>query len=85
MNRRRTKSIGAFAAKTHFSALLERAEKGEIVEITRRGKPVAELRPVVHRSEEEVQRILAEFRKLRKGRSLGGMTIRQLIDDGRRY
>ncbi len=33
-------------AKAHLSELLERAEKGEEVVITRRGEPVAHLAPV---------------------------------------
>ena len=36
-------TVGAFEAKTKFSALLERAERGEQIVITRRGKPVAKL------------------------------------------
>jgi prevent-host-death family protein len=32
-------------AKAHLSALVERAENGETIEITRRGKPVARLVP----------------------------------------
>jgi prevent-host-death family protein len=40
---------GAFAAKTHLSDLLERAEAGEEIVITRRGKPVAKLVPVVEK------------------------------------
>jgi prevent-host-death family protein len=39
-------SIGAFEAKTHLSALLDRVEKGEELTITRRGVPVARLVPV---------------------------------------
>lgn len=35
--------IGAFEAKTHLAELLRRAEAGEEVVITRRGKPVARL------------------------------------------
>lgn len=38
-------SIGAFAAKTHLSALLERVEKGESITITKHGRPVARLVP----------------------------------------
>jgi prevent-host-death family protein len=38
--------IGAFEAKTRLSELLERVAKGHRYRITRRGKPVAELRPV---------------------------------------
>jgi prevent-host-death family protein len=36
--------IGTFEAKNKLSSLLDRAENGEVFEITRRGKTVAELR-----------------------------------------
>lgn len=36
-------TIGSFEAKTHFAELLQRAEAGEEITITRRGKPVAKL------------------------------------------
>jgi len=38
--------IGAFEAKTRLSELLERVAKGHHYRITKRGKPVAELRPI---------------------------------------
>jgi len=38
--------IGAFEAKTHLSELLEKVGRGHVYRITKRGKPVAELRPV---------------------------------------
>ena len=38
--------IGAFDAKTHLSELLEKVLGGESFVITRRGKPVAELKPL---------------------------------------
>jgi prevent-host-death family protein len=38
--------IGAFEAKTRLSELLEQVARGRIYRITRRGKPIAELRPV---------------------------------------
>ncbi len=38
--------IGAFEAKTRLSELLENVARGHIYRITRRGKPIAELRPV---------------------------------------
>ena len=41
-------TIGAFDAKTHFSELLDRAEKGEETVVTRRGKPVAKMVPIDH-------------------------------------
>lgn len=41
-----TAVIGAFEAKTHLSALLDRVERGEEVVITKHGRPVARLLPV---------------------------------------
>lgn len=38
-------TVGSFEAKTHFAELLSRAERGEEITITRRGKPVARLVP----------------------------------------
>jgi prevent-host-death family protein len=38
--------IGAFEAKTRLSELLERVSRGHIYRITKRGKPIAELRPI---------------------------------------
>lgn len=40
------KEIGAFEAKTRLSGLLEQVRKGTTFRITRRGHPIAELRPV---------------------------------------
>ena len=37
--------IGAFEAKTHLSDLLDQASRGRVFLITKRGRPVAELRP----------------------------------------
>lgn len=38
--------IGAFEAKTRLSELLEKVSRGRTYRITRRGRVVAELRPV---------------------------------------
>ena len=38
--------IGAFEAKTRLSELLEKVRQGQVFCITRRGHPVAELRPL---------------------------------------
>lgn len=38
--------IGAFEAKTRLSELLEKVSRGQVYRITRRGRPVAELRPI---------------------------------------
>jgi prevent-host-death family protein len=48
--------IGTFEAKNKLSELLDRAERGEEVVITRRGKPVAKLVPVEDRRDREKAR-----------------------------
>lgn len=40
------KQVGAFEAKTHLSALLDEVEQGTVVQITRHGTAIAELRPL---------------------------------------
>ena len=78
------KTVGLFEAKTHFSALVEAAEKGETVTITRRGKPVAKL--IAHEGvdRERVAETIEKLLELRKGASLGGLDWKELRDEGRR-
>lgn len=47
------KTMGAFEAKTHFSSILAKVEKGEQVIITKHGHPVAKLVPLAKSSQEE--------------------------------
>ena len=84
------KSVGAFEAKTHLNELLHRASKGETIRITRRGIPVAKLIPPDDSEKEEARNLIEAIRQLRKGTTLGKaslrkITIRKLIDEGRRY
>jgi prevent-host-death family protein len=84
------KSVGAFDAKTHLNELLQRASKGETIRITRRGVPVAKLTPPDDGEKADVRSLIEAIRQLRKGMtlgkpSLGKITIRELIDEGRRY
>lgn len=77
-------SVGSFEAKTHLAALLDRVAKGETIEITRRGVPVARLVPVGVDNDRDFKKIAQEIRDLRKGNRLGGISIRELINEGRR-
>jgi prevent-host-death family protein len=79
------KSIGAFEAKTHLNQLLQRASKGETIQITRRGIPIAKLIPPDTGEKEDVRTLSDAIRQLRKGATLGKSTIRELINEGRRY
>jgi prevent-host-death family protein len=79
-------TIAAFEAETHLGELLDKVERGECVTITRCGKPVAQLVPAAapapDRDRAEVIRDLLAFGK---GRKLDGSSIREMIDEGRRF
>ena len=80
------KTVGAFEAKTRLSHLLDQVEKGETVTITRHGQPVAVLAPVKPAQQSKTgEEWLAEAKRIRKGITLGGITIKELIEEGRRY
>lgn len=78
------KSIGAYEAKTHLPRLLDEVANGERITITKHGHPVAMLVPPDSSPARDVQAALARIRELRAGISLGGLSIRELIDEGRR-
>jgi prevent-host-death family protein len=80
-------SIGFYEARTHLSQLLDEVARGKTVLITRRGKPAAVLSPPPDGGEEkDIRQVLAEMKALRRGNTLGGKgTIRELIEEGRRF
>lgn len=78
-------SFGAFEAKTHFSDLLDRVEKGERIVITRHGREVAVLAPPQKSSVQERMAMIERALVSTKGTSLPkGKTIRDLIYEGRK-
>lgn len=80
------RKVGAFEAKTRFSELLDQAAAGGQITITRHGQPVAVLMPAGGTlARKERNRLLAEARRLRKGVRLGGVSIKELVAEGRKY
>jgi prevent-host-death family protein len=77
-------TVGAFEAKTHFSRLLERVAGGEQVTITRHGMPVARLIPVAAPDRQRIRQTIRRLREFSEGQTLGGVSIRELRDEGRR-
>ncbi|MDX9972994.1 MAG: type II toxin-antitoxin system prevent-host-death family antitoxin [FCB group bacterium] len=77
-------TVGTFEAKTHLSQLLERVAKGERITIEKHGVPVAVLHPVGSSKRKPTAEIVAELRAFRAGHFLGELSIRELIEDGRR-
>jgi prevent-host-death family protein len=78
------RSIGAYEAKTHLPRLLDEVEKGERITITKHGRPVAVLVPPEAAGARDIEAVLARFREFRRGNRLDGLSIRDLIDEGRR-
>lgn len=78
--------VGAFKAKTHLAQLLDQVEAGEKIMITRHGEPVAMLVPAKPAPEQEqIRQLIAEIRATRTGTTLEGTTVKELVNEGRKY
>ena len=77
--------VGVFEAKNRLTALLDEVEAGAEVLITRRGKPIARLVPADPGFDRARARRAAEgLRATSKGLTLGGISLAELIGEGRR-
>ncbi|MCA3718938.1 type II toxin-antitoxin system Phd/YefM family antitoxin [Brevundimonas sp.] len=84
-------TVGVFDGKARFSELIDRAERGEEIVVTRHGKPVAKVVPLgpVARRSEEVEAKMAEWRRWRAQQLAdhGPTTVEEILawrDEGRR-
>ena len=77
-------TVGAYEAKTRLPKLLERVIRGERITITKHGVPVAVLQPPLPLRKTEPRRVIAELRKFREKHTLKGLSIRDMIEEGRR-
>lgn len=78
------REVGAFEAKNKLGTLLDWVAEGEEVLITRHGKPAARLVPATPtfdraRAAQAVRGLLEAGR----GITLGGIGLKELIDEGR--
>jgi len=76
--------VGSYEAKTHLPRLLNRVAHGERITITKHGVPVAMLVPVQSATEKDVQQAIEEMKTFSRGRRLGDLSIRDMIEEGRR-
>lgn len=77
--------VEAVEADEILGALLDRVEKGEEVVITRHGRRVARLVPdAVGFDRAKARRAAADIIEMSRGKTLGGLKIKDLIDEGRR-
>ena len=77
-------SVSAYEAKTHLPRLLRRVQRGERFTITRHGVPIAVLQPLDDSSLADPAETIAALREFRRGRRLDGLSIREMIESGRK-
>ena len=79
-------TVGIFEAKNRLSELVDRAARGEEIVITRRGEQVARLMPPrAPDAPGQARALAARIRRSRAGQGLGGgVSIRDMIEEGRR-
>ena len=75
--------VGASEAKSHLPRLIDEVVRGETIAITRNGVPVALLVPPTRTGTPAVRDTVAGLRAFRTRHALRGVTIRELIDEGR--
>jgi prevent-host-death family protein len=75
--------VGAYEAKTNLSKLLDRVAAGERITITRHGVPVAVLQPPASKLCANTSDIVAQLKAFRKNKRLGGLSIKEMIAEGR--
>ncbi len=78
-------TVGSYEAKTHLPRLLSEVADGESITITKHGVPIARLVPVddtqvTKGSIEKTRQGLVQFRR---GKSLKGLTVKSLVEEGR--
>jgi len=81
-------TMGFYEARTRLSELLDHVAKGKKILITRRGKPAALISPPPRQNRQDVHQVVQDMLAFRdrEGPTLGGqVTIRELIEEGRRF
>jgi prevent-host-death family protein len=76
--------IGACEAKTNLPRLLDEVAKGEAITITKHGVAIAVLSPASVSGTLSATDAIAGLRAFQRTHRLNGLSIRELIDEGRR-
>ena len=76
-------TVGAYEAKTKLPELLKRVEQGEHITITKHGSPVAVLVPAGEFPRQDPAAAVEALKEFARGRHLDGLSIQELIDEGR--
>jgi len=76
-------TIGLSEAGSQLPSLVDRVAQGELITITKQGIPVARLVPVPNQNGTDLSQVIQDIKESRKGRCLDGLSIRELIEEGR--
>ena len=77
-------TIGLSEAGSQLPKLVDRVAQGELITITKQGIPVARIVPVPNQNNSDLARVIQDIKEYRKGRRLEGLSIREMIEEGRR-
>ncbi len=78
------REVGIYEAKVKLSELLERVEAGQEITITNHGRPVARLVAVPTRTRKQLRDLIEETKSLRRNVKIGRVSLRKIVEDGRR-
>jgi prevent-host-death family protein len=77
-------TIGLSEAGSQLPNLVDRVAQGESITITKQGVPVARIVPVPNQNNSDLPQVIRDIKEARKGRRLEGLSIREMIEEGRR-
>jgi prevent-host-death family protein len=80
------REVQSSEAKTHLPQLLDDVERGEVIVITRHGRPIARLVPEADQRRSEIRKVMAEIRELRK--TMPSLTLDEILSarhEGHKY
>ncbi|MGA2584501.1 MAG: type II toxin-antitoxin system prevent-host-death family antitoxin [Tepidisphaeraceae bacterium] len=78
------RKIGSYELKVHLSEVLDSVEHGQTVIVTRHGKPIARILPNAEAEQSATGAVVRALRDFPRTRLPKGVTIRGLIEEGRR-
>jgi prevent-host-death family protein len=80
------REIQSSEAKTHLAQLLDAVEEGEVIVITRHGRPIARLVPEADQKRANVMRAIADLRTFKA--TMPPLTLEEILSarhEGHRY
>ena len=85
VERNTVKTVGITEARKRWLQLVDEVAAGETVVITRRGQPIAWLTPPPHptATRRDPAEVVRDLKELRANITLGGLSIRELQEEGR--